>query len=250
MELPRGAMNITGRRYNKLVAKYLVGRLRGKLMWLFDCDCGRQTVAVGHSVVGGWTTSCGCHQCQRASEANAVRHPHEYRRTDDGLVTITMKLKDGTVTGTAVLDDIDIALTDYRWYFRDGYAVATPLRSSKKIFMHRMVVAAMGLDIPADKQVDHIDGNRLNNRRCNLRVVTRQENLQHRTVTIARSGYKGVRKQRHRYSARIGHNGVEKHLGFFATAEEAALAYNRAAIEVFGEYAALNCVPGATGDVK
>ena len=75
--------------------------------------------------------------------------------------------------------------------------------------------------------IDHINGNRADNRISNLREATRAENSQN--VHAARrdntSGYLGVHKDRGRWNARIKVNGKYKHIGCFATPEDAHLAY-------------------------
>jgi hypothetical protein len=94
---------------------------------------------------------------------------------------------------------------------------------------------------PEGLQVDHIDGDGLNNRRSNLRVATKQQN----NWNVKRDGrLKGVYPSGTRWAARINLNGKEIHLGVHATIEEAAHVYDAAAIHYFGEYACLN-FPGS-----
>jgi len=91
--------------------------------------------------------------------------------------------------------------------------------------------------------VDHIDGNGFNIRRGNMRNCTNQQNMQNlRKSPRAGSRYKGVYydKRRRTFSAKICHNGRSHHLGTFATEVEAAKAYDRKALELFGEFARLN----------
>lgn len=92
-------------------------------------------------------------------------------------------------------------------------------------------------------QVDHINGDRLDNRRCNLRVATYQQNSmnQHRTA-ISSSVYKGVsyRKDTNKFTAYITVNYKKINLGCFRSEQDAALAYDNAARVYFGEFANLN----------
>jgi hypothetical protein len=92
--------------------------------------------------------------------------------------------------------------------------------------------------------VDHKDHNPLNNRKENLRVCTKAQNAQNRRALSGVVGYKGVwyEKSLKKYRSCIVINGRTVHLGRYDVPEEAALAYNEAAKEHFGEFAWLNDV--------
>jgi hypothetical protein len=99
--------------------------------------------------------------------------------------------------------------------------------------------------------VDHENGNGLDNQRSNLRQSTAAQNSHNRRTRIdSTSGFKGVFKQAGCMSkpwrAQIALSGKKKHLGMYATPEEAARAYDAAAAELFGEFARLN-FPWGTG---
>lgn len=90
------------------------------------------------------------------------------------------------------------------------------------------------------EEVDHINGNKIDNRISNLRQASRHENARNRGLqSNNKTGYVGVRKPRgcRRYTATIGINGQQKRLGLFDTAEEAAEAYRIAAASLHGEFA-------------
>lgn len=92
-------------------------------------------------------------------------------------------------------------------------------------------------------QTDHANGDGLDNRRANLREATATQNNQNRRRRSDNtSGFKGVmwRKDRSQWRAHIMVSGRQRSLGAYASAEEAARAYDAAAREFFGEYAALN----------
>lgn len=86
--------------------------------------------------------------------------------------------------------------------------------------------------------VDHIDGNKTNNRIANLREATRSQNMAAAAAPKdAVVGVKGVRRKGKRYAAQIGKDGKSYWLGTFDTIEEAAAAYDNAAKRLYGEYA-------------
>lgn len=107
----------------------------------------------------------------------------------------------------------------------------------KTIRMHRLII-----DTPADMQIDHINGDKLDNRRENLRLCSHQENLHNKKKTRGKSIYKGVwkNKQTIPWTAEIRASGIKYFLGNFSTEIEAAKAYNEAAIKHHGEFARLN----------
>jgi hypothetical protein len=91
--------------------------------------------------------------------------------------------------------------------------------------------------------VDHANGNGLDNRRSNLRLATgTQNNANRRLASNSTSGFKGVNlyKRTGRWRAHIAIHRQQKHLGYFRTAEEAARAYDIAALALFGEFALIN----------
>jgi hypothetical protein len=120
---------------------------------------------------------------------------------------------------------------------RDSYYAITDIGWHRGILgMHNLIMGT--------KNIDHRNGNRLDNRRCNLRLATSQQNMCNRgRQRNNKSGYKGVfpyQWDRTRYIARIGLNRCYHHLGVFTTAEAAARAYDKAARELHGEFARLN----------
>lgn len=108
--------------------------------------------------------------------------------------------------------------------------------SKKKVLFHREI-----LNAPPEKQVDHINGNTLDNRKCNLRLCNSTDNARNKSAYKSNtSGYKGVSKAGKKWIGHIGVNKKKLYLGVFSTKEEAALAYNEAAIKYHGEFAKLN----------
>ena len=148
----------------------------------------------------------------------------------------------------AFVDDDDYeAVSQYRWHahrVRPGltwYAVTNKPRSQGKGTI-RMHILLMGID-PEGRQIDHKNGDGCDNRRSNLRWATYVEQRRNSGLGCRNTtGFKGVSfdKTRGKYEAKTKTDGRFLHLGRFATAEEAARAYDRAAREHFGEYARTN----------
>ncbi len=115
-------------------------------------------------------------------------------------------------------------------------------KKRRKYFpMHRLIMGS-----PKGMLVDHIDRNGLNNRKENLRICTRSQNGMNRIRNKnGTSKYKGVSwcvqpRCISKWYATIRLNGKDKFLGKFLVEEDAARAYDKAALEIFGEFARLN----------
>ncbi len=142
---------------------------------------------------------------------------------------------------TMVDDEHFSAVSAYTWRFENGYATTNIAGSRKHLRLHRLIIG----NPPRGLEVDHIDGNRLNNQRANLRFVTHTQNSQNRAPRQGTSSaFKGVHwnGQKMLWAAVIHADKVRIHLGFFASELDAARAYNVAAVERFGEYARLNVI--------
>lgn len=137
----------------------------------------------------------------------------------------------------ALVDDSDFEyLNQFKWHFGGGYATRWGGENCHNLFMHRQIVNA-----PLDKQVDHINSNPLDNRRENLRICTPAENHRNR-IGRNKFSFKGVYKTRRKngFMSSISNHYKTQYIGFYKTEKLAALAYNKKAIELFGEFAKLN----------
>ena len=144
----------------------------------------------------------------------------------------------------AKVDDEDfIELSKLKWFAHHGYAERNSiLESGRKttISMHRVI-----LNTPVGMQTDHINHDTLDNRRKNLRVVTRTQNQMNSKMRNGNvAGFKGVSfgKERRgkKFRALITIGSKQTSIGYFHTAIEAARAYNEAAKKYYGEFALLN----------
>jgi len=158
-----------------------------------------------------------------------------------------IKLTQGKV---ALVDDEDYErLNKSRWlvdtYHTTDYAYRFLIRNlngerkKSKLYMHNEILVS-----PLGMEIDHRDSNGLNNQKFNLRFCTKSQNQGNSKSRTGTSKYKGVswdRKSR-KWFAGIKVSGYRTHLGSFEAEKDAALVYNVAAIEHFGEFARLNTV--------
>lgn len=147
-----------------------------------------------------------------------------------------------TCGAEVLVDDADIPLVgQYKWHLsHNGYVVRRVRIDGRKpiIYLHRAIMSA---DWAGD--IDHINGDRLDNRRQNLRYATRSENnMNARARKGTASRHKGVtwHKQDRLWWAYIKHEGKQRSLGMHKTEADAARAYNAAAKRLFGDFARLN----------
>ena len=146
------------------------------------CDCGREKVVLRNSLRTGKTKSCGCMSSKLKSEHR--RKVNEYRVDGDVAIGIT------TNTGNEFyIDADDLELVRHlSWYEQNnGYAVhkdsGKPIQS-----MHRLIMGN-----PEGLVVDHINHNRMDNRRANLRVCTQKVNVRN-SSTVPKGITKACRK--------------------------------------------------------
>ena len=133
-------------------------------------------------------------------------------------------------------DDCAQLLSLHKWRFNAGYAVRWSSRTDGKrrlIHMHRVIAGT-----PEGMEVDHVNGDSLDNRRQNLRNCIHSQNLCNQTAhSDSRSGFKGVTLRDGMFDARITALGKEYYLGRFPSAESAHHAYVNASKDLHGDFA-------------
>ncbi len=139
---------------------------------------------------------------------------------------------------SAMVDDEDYEwLSQWKWCLHSkGYAV----RGNGTILMHCVIVGT-----PVGFETDHINQNKLDNRRSNLRLATRAQNQRNKPKRRDNtSGFQGVYfdKSRNKFVAEIHLYGKKKHLGRFDDIQNAAKAYRSASIELHQEFS--SCLQG------
>jgi hypothetical protein len=153
--------------------------------------------------------------------------------------TYTLELSKGfkSVVDAEVFEDV----SKHKWtYTHQGYAVRSFTDDGKRriIYLHRYLMNAK-----TGEYVDHINGDRLDNRKSNLRICTNAQNAWNQPKKRQGSSkYKGVSfwKRDNNWTAQITHNYKPYKIGYFDTEEDAAAAYNAKALELYGEFANIN----------
>ena len=176
---------------------------------------------------------CGKHyqQIKRKGKIyKTYKEPNDIILYDDYAEIIILDNKSNEVGRAKIdLDDVD-RVGQYKWHISHGYACC----NENKIRLHRLI-----MDCPDDMIVDHINHNRLDNRKCNLRICTQHQNSMNQNKRSNNtSGYTGVLwdKAKNKWMARIKVNYKQIFLGYYDTLEEAIKARKQAEIKYFGEY--------------
>jgi hypothetical protein len=137
-------------------------------------------------------------------------------------------------------------ISRFKWYVSSdggGRMYVYTYVDKKKIYLHRSLLKA-----PNSQRVDHRNGDPLDNRKANLRLASPQQNMFNRRKSHTFRGkpttspFKGVTwdRSRGRHKAQIKKNGISHYLGRFMDERSAAIAYDYAALEMFGEFAQTN----------
>lgn len=189
----------------------------GKTKMLCRCDCGAVHAVDSYSLFHGLTQSCG--RCSRIIREN-------------GYMRCVMR------NGTSFIFDPgdENIVRQHAWSLARGHVRAA--ENGKNIYLHRLIMGAA-----ENEQVDHINMDKTDNRRCNLRLASHAENQRNKGLRAdSTTGFKGVcfDKRAGNYVAYINADGVRTYLGRFSDKYKAAKAYDKAAKELHGDFARLN----------
>lgn len=176
--------------------------------------------------------------------SNECRYPPRNPVPTDDPNVFAVPLTGGK---TALIDAVDVErVSQFKWMAaarhskncERWYAVTNlgAHNGGRSAYLHRFILGA-----EPDIEVDHQNGDGLDNRRSNLRSASHQQNARNRVTPRGSSGFVGVyRNPGRKWVAQIKVDGRVKYLGSFLVEIDAAAAYDRAAIELFGEFAHLN----------
>jgi hypothetical protein len=212
-----------------------------KPQWLCECMCKEhnQLITTGERIRYGIVKSCGCLKLEKSIarirevqpiSAELKKKYNEYALYDTYGVGVFSNCDDVFYFS---IEDYDL-IKDYCWYKQYGYVRAHPKNTSdnaKVISMHELIGC---------KNHDHVNRNRADNRRENLRPATAQENSRNKSIQSNNtSGVAGVswKKDKQKWKAYLSVDGKQKHFGYFYDKDEAIYARLQAEAQYFGEFA-------------
>lgn len=234
--------NYIGQKFNHLTIikdtedRFTSSGARKRRVWC-ECDCGNSELICLDlaNVVKGNTK--GCKKCRKTRESEL----HKLKFNKYEVIGEDVYVYHDTIPDFYTV--IDLKWLDY---FKSYHLGCTPnipsdsywyiMQNGNKIKIHQII---------GGKRCDHIDGDKNNNKESNLRKATQQQNNLNRPHNKEnKTGYKGVTTLGYvankKYRARIEYNEKVYNLGSYYSPEEAARAYDKKAIELFGEYAWTN----------
>ena len=225
-------LSIVGRRYGRLTVISSLGKINGRYYYRCKCDC-ENIVDIRKDYLGRKVNSCGCLQKESKSKnGRSNKRYNIYDLTGEYGIGYTSKGEEFWFD----LEDYD-KIKDYCWHVNQycGYLEGQSYGITYKF--HREI---MGLS-KEDKSVfvDHINHNKLDNRKENLRLCSNSENCKNRNIAKNnKSGVTGVTwsKQMNKWKANIGVDNKLIHLGFFSDKEKAIEARKEAELLYYKEF--------------
>lgn len=229
--------DLTGQKFNRLTVikfayfKFIKRKdrknLARKAYFYCQCDCGNNKLIIveGSSLKNGSVKSCGCLK----KESGVKKRKHNKYDIDKKNNQVFFYLSNGEKF-IIDLEDFDLVY-EYNWKLDpNGYVISKEHITQKTIRLHSLLK-------PQYIEVDHKNQNKLDNRKNNLREVTRQENVRNRPISKNNtSGFTGVywSKKDQSWYSQITVDGRNIHLGYAKSKKEAIISRLRAELKYFG----------------
>jgi len=206
--------NIIGKQYGKLFVKSRsIQKTKNTTLWNCQCECGTEIIVRKTNLTSGHTKSCGC--LSKETNYNNFAKQNKYIFKEDYIIGITYNTNKNFFIDKEDFDKIK----EHCWYeAKNNYIVTKIKKTNQNISIQNMI-----LDKPKNKIVDHINRNKYDNRRSNLRIVTKQQNTINKSKQQNnKSGIVGVffDNSRNKWVANLGFMG-KKYRKRFDTKEEA-----------------------------
>ena len=193
-------LDLIGKRFGRLLVLNRVENNKwGSSQWLCQCDCGNEVIILGNSLSRETTISCGCFK--KEQEKTRFKKYNDYFNIDEH----TFGFYPSNTKNIVLIDKEDYDLVkEYCWNERkDGYI------ASRKDGKH-LSLSIFIMNFPSDGyDVDHINRNKLDNRKENLRIVTQHESVLNRGLySTNKTGIEGVQETKyHTWLASLQYSG-------------------------------------------
>ena len=230
--MPR--LDLTGKKFERLFVKELAYIKDGRTFWTCVCDCSpnKEIVVKGKYLSNGQTKSCGCLNAERIQQmGRANKKYNDYYQIEN-----VVHIKFFNCDEEFLCDPSDWEIAKEICWFKNNTGYARGEIDSKFILFHNYI---LNINSNNTVEIDHISGDRLDNRRDNLRICTRKENAYNKGLySNNTSGVTGVswHKTYCKWGAYIQKDKKNVVLGYFDLYEDAVKARREAEIKYFGEY--------------
>ena len=230
----RKFIDLTGQKFGRLTVvkrtdNYVTPKGTKHSRWLCECDCGNPNLiaVTGTHLKTGHTQSCGCYKADVHFKTH--KKYNLYDLSGEYGIGYTSNTKEPFYFD---LEDYNL-INKYSWSInKDGYIAAYIDKNNPVCYIHRLVMQT-------NQKIDHINHNKSDNRKCNLREATSSQNgMNKELLSRNTSGVTGVdwMPSIKKWRARITVNGAEIHLGVFDEFEDAVKARKDGEEKYFGEF--------------
>ena len=227
-------LNLMGQKFGRLYVKDFAYVENGRTFWVCVCDCNpeKEVIVKGKYLTNGDTKSCGCLNLERVAQMGRNNKQYNDYYVLDGVVHV--KFSNCDEEFLCDVEDWSYAQKIYWYKNNSGYARGEV--NGKTVLFHDYI---FNINTNDDIEIDHIWGDRLDNRRSELRICDRNQNALNKGLYKNNtSGVTGVswHKKYCKWSAYIQKNKRNILLGYFNKYEDAVEARRTAEKEYFGEY--------------
>jgi hypothetical protein len=224
--------NLLGKTFGRLlvIEETIKRNSNGCVYWRCQCSCDNKTIVdiIGSSLSNGSTKSCGCLRNEQF-EKNKRKY-NEYKFLNDFVIGKTFKNEEFIFDK----DDYD-KIKNFCWVInKNKYVVANNIDAKKVIYFHRFI-----LNANKEQEIDHINHQKNDNRKENLRFVSHGENMMNGIISKRnKTGIIGVcfDDVNNKWQSQIRIKGKNKKLGRFLDIKDAIYARLCAEKEYFGDY--------------
>lgn len=208
--------------------------------WVCKCSCGTIKEVLGSNLIRNDSSSCGCYNQERRKQKFKKKQPNEFYVKDDCIVLLDENKNECLIDK----DSYSLVYTQYWKKNQSGYWIGWDNATNKSLKIHRVIMSAKEGDI-----IDHISGDRSDNRKSNLRFCTSKQNTWNsKPPNGTQSPCPGVKRycrNNTRYNWEVTYHSRLKgyHIGLFETFEEAVYARQYLEKVLRGEFVKLNNFP-------